>query len=210
LDITHPTIAKAFAHPLRIEIMGLLENRVASPSQLATELGAQLPRTSYHVRQLASMGLIRLVGRQQKRGSIEHFYTAAVRPTIYDADWSEMPGIVKQALIGGRIAQLGKEFATAARAGGFDREEVRVIRTRMTLSPEGWRAVAQELADVLDRIDQLGADEADLLRADPDAERIEATSVMMLFESPPPAAFDAGDLDAASEYDALQDVAPPS
>jgi DNA-binding transcriptional ArsR family regulator len=41
-----PTIAKAYAHPLRMEIMDLLDDRVASPSQLAVELGSPLSLTA--------------------------------------------------------------------------------------------------------------------------------------------------------------------
>jgi DNA-binding transcriptional ArsR family regulator len=209
IDISDPRIAKAYAHPLRIEIMGLLDNRVASPSQLSAELGSPLSLTSYHVRQLAQMGLVRLVRRRQVRGSIEHFYTAVVRPTLYDDAWASIPSIVKHALIGGRLSQLGREVASAAEAGGFERDDMHFTRTRMSLSLEGWQALARELAQLLTRIDQLKVDEAAKLAADPHAEPIEATAVMMLFESPPPGTFDAH-LPDSPTHDEVPDVAPPS
>src|SRR5215210_4683770 len=165
--ITDPTIAKAYAHPLRIELMGLLDNRIASPSQLAAELGSPLSLTSYHVRQLAQMGLVRLVRRRQVRGSIEHFYTAVVRPTLYDDAWANIPSIVQRSLVGGRLAQLGREIATAAEAGGFERDDIHLTRTRMSLSAEGWRIAAREFANLLARLDQLKADEAAKLTAEP-------------------------------------------
>ncbi|MDQ2895534.1 MAG: helix-turn-helix domain-containing protein, partial [Actinomycetota bacterium] len=37
-DITDPSVAKALAHPLRLRILAALEQRTASPSQLAAEL----------------------------------------------------------------------------------------------------------------------------------------------------------------------------
>src|SRR2546423_12946983 len=61
VDITDPRIAKAYAHPLRIHILGMLGDGVASPSEIAGELGAPLTHVSYHVRQLAGLGLIKLV-----------------------------------------------------------------------------------------------------------------------------------------------------
>src|SRR3954463_5863651 len=130
VNITDPTIAKAYAHPLRIQIMGLLDNRTASPSELAVELGSPLSLTSYHVRQLVSWGLVKLVRRRQVRGSIEHFYTAVVRPTLHDEAWGNFPPIVKRAIIGGRVSQLGQEVTAAALAGGFDREDIHLTRTR--------------------------------------------------------------------------------
>jgi DNA-binding transcriptional ArsR family regulator len=203
-------IAKAYAHPLRIEIMGLLDNRVASPRQLATEMGASLPTTSYHVRQLASMKLIKLVKRRQTRGSIEHFYTASVRPRMYDEIWSRIPSIVKRAIIGGRLSQLGNEVFAAAEVGGFDQDEIHLTRTRMTLTREGWEEASQHLAAVLERFDEIKVRDAARIEADPDSARIEATAVMMLFETAPPAMIDAADVATLSDSDALADVAPPS
>lgn len=208
-DITDPTIAKAYAHPLRIEIMGLLDNRVASPVQLAAELGASLPTTSYHVRQLASLNLIKLVKRRQTRGSIEHFYTASVRPRMYDEIWSRIPSIVKRAIIGGRLSQLGKEVFAAAEVGGFEREDIHLTRTRMTLTRDGWDEVSEHLAGVLERLDEIKARDAERVAADPDTAAIEATAVMMLFETPLPAAIDGAALGALS-VDDLADIAPPS
>ena len=53
IDITDAKIVKAYAHPLRIRILDLLDERVASPSELASELETPLSNTAYHVRQLA-------------------------------------------------------------------------------------------------------------------------------------------------------------
>jgi DNA-binding transcriptional ArsR family regulator len=208
-DIADPVIAKAYAHPLRIEIMGLLDNRVASPRQLADELGSPLSLTSYHVRQLMKMGLVKLVSRRQKRGSIEHFYTAVVRPRMYDDTWAQIPTIVKREIVGGRIGQLGKEIATAAMAGSFDREDMHFTRTRASLTPGGWKKAARVFADALAKLDKLKADDASLFEADPHGERIEATAVMLLFESPP-ASFDGDEAGPLIESDELEDLAPPS
>jgi hypothetical protein len=155
-----------------------------------------------------SWGLVKLVRRRQVRGSIEHFYTAVVRPTLYDEAWANFPPIVKRAIIGGRISQLGHEVAAAAEAGGFDREDIHLSRTRATLTPEGWQAVAREFADLLARIDALKESEAAKLKADPHAERIDATVAMMLFESPPPSSFDAHHAGSPT-HDEVADVAPP-
>jgi DNA-binding transcriptional ArsR family regulator len=208
VDITNPVIARAFAHPLRIQIMGLLDNRTASPREIASELGAPLSNTSYHVRQLAHLGLVELVGRRLRRGAVEHFYTAIVRPTIHDDTWATIPPIIKQALVGGRIGQLVEEFGEAAKAGGFDGDDVHVTRTRMTLTEEGWSEVSGALLTMLDRLDAIAKTDAERADADAEAEKIEATAVMMLFESPQP--HGAGGKREALEYDELQDLVPPT
>jgi DNA-binding transcriptional ArsR family regulator len=209
VDITDPVIAKAFAHPLRIEILGLLENRVASPVQLSAELGTGLSQTSYHVRQLRHLGLIKLVRRRMQRGAVEHYYTATVRPTIPDAAWTGTPTVVRRALVGGKIAQIGTEVAAAAGRGGFDRDGAYITRTRLRLSPEGWSAVTREFANAVARIDAIAASEDEAIAEGSVGEPVEGTAVMMFFESPPPDSFESpASLVAATEHDSLEDLAP--
>jgi DNA-binding transcriptional ArsR family regulator len=183
INITDPTVAKAYAHPLRIEILGLLDNRVASPRQLATELDAGLSATSYHVRQLASAKLIRLVRRRQVRGAIEHLYTASVRPTITDAGWATLPQIVKRAYLGGKIAQIGKEVAAAAGQGGFDHEDMHLTRTSVHLTPGAWTAAADILKRALEEIEALDRQAAEPDDEESEPEERHAMAVMMLFEA---------------------------
>lgn len=209
-DITDPVVAKAFAHPLRIQILSLLENRVASPVQIAAELGAGLSHTSYHVRQLKSFGLVRLVKRRMQRGAVEHYYTAVVRPTIPDTAWNRIPEFVRRALVGGKIAQVGNEVTTAANRGGFDREGVVTSRTRLRLSPEGWRKINKEFEKTLERIDAIAEADHEAIARDPDTEIIEATAVHLFFESPSPASFDPAERhpDALDALEDLEDLAP--
>jgi DNA-binding transcriptional ArsR family regulator len=176
-------VAKAYSHPLRVEILGLLDNRVASPRQLATELGAGLSNTSYHVRQLMAAKLIRLVRRRQVRGAIEHYYTANVRPTITDAGWEQLPEIVKRRYLGGKIAQIGKEVAAAATQGGFDRPEMHLTRTSMRLTHAGWKRAAKILAQALDEVEALGAEGAATAADKSGEDELHAIAVMMLFET---------------------------
>lgn len=183
VDITDPTIAKAYAHPLRVQILSLLEDRVATPRQLATELGAGLSTTSYHVRQLAALKLIKLVKRRMKRGAVEHYYTATVRPTITNAAWARVPSIVKRALVGGKIAQTGEEIAAAAERGGFDRNDVHFSRTRLRLLPEDWKQVSDVFERALKDLDAIRTASAAEIEKNPDAEVHEASAVMMFFET---------------------------
>ena len=198
-------VAKAYAHPLRIEILGLLDNRVASPRQLATELETGLSATSYHVRQLAAAKLIRLVRRRQVRGAIEHLYTANVRPTITDVGWARLPRIVKHAYLGGKLAQIGKEVTAAAGQGGFDHEDMHLTRTSIRLTPDAWKVAAEILTRALEEIDGLAA-EHDL--AESDADERHAMVVMMLFEAASPGSFGSGSGGPGARDD-FEDLASP-
>src|SRR5215218_2521186 len=75
-------IAKALAHPLRARILQRLGERVASPGDLAVELGAPLGVVSYHVRMLRDYDCVELVRTEPRRGALQHFYKATARPNL--------------------------------------------------------------------------------------------------------------------------------
>src|SRR4051794_37828743 len=78
-----PRLIKVFAHPLRVRILAILEQRVASPSEIAGELDASLGVVSYHVRRLEALGLIKLVRTTPRRGAVEHHYRADAKHHIF-------------------------------------------------------------------------------------------------------------------------------
>ena len=184
IDITDARLVKAYAHPLRIEILSLLDNRVASPKQIAAELDTPLPNTAYHVRQLAALGLVELVRRTVRGGAVEHHYTTRVRPTIPDELWATLPDIVKRAALGGAAHQALSEMIRAVDQGSFSRDDVHLTRTPARLDARGWSAVSRELHRTLKRVDTIVAETEARLEKDPDAETVEAMTVMALFERP--------------------------
>lgn len=182
VDITDPKLAKAYAHPLRIHILELLDGRVASPRELAKELGAPLSNTSYHVRQLVSFGLVELVGRSARRGAIEHYYTTKVRPTLSDNDWGQLPTIVKHTILRGGLKKALTEMALAAEQGGFDREDMHYTRTTGNLDRKAWAEISRELRETFERIDRIAEESTARSEDDPDAEP--ATVMMLHFAGP--------------------------
>jgi len=180
-DISDPRIIKALTHPLRIQILAALDERTASPSELADELGAPLGNVSYHVRQLAGLGLIKLVKRTPRRGAIEHHYKAVGRPQISDDAWAGTSATVKDAVVGSALSDLGTAVSSAAASGGFSRPDAHLTRTQVTLDDKGWKDLDSELNATLARVQKI-ADASDkrLAKAGEDAASA-ATVVMMLF-----------------------------
>jgi DNA-binding transcriptional ArsR family regulator len=187
-DITDPRIAKAYAHPLRIHILGLLDDRIASPSEIAGELNAPLTHVSYHVRQLAGLGLIRLVRTTPRRGAVEHHYTANIRPKVTDDAWGQIPDVVKKNLVAGWVQQTGAHVADAVKNNGFDRENAHMTRSPFDLDEKGFNAIAKEMTKTLERIERIGAETKKRIEKDPSVETFRATAAMMLFEGPSQAA----------------------
>jgi DNA-binding Lrp family transcriptional regulator len=187
VDITDPKVVRAYAHPLRIRILGLLDNRVASPSEIATELDTPLPNTAYHVRQLAALGFIKLVGRKVRGGAVEHRYTATVRPFVSDDVHARLPDIVKRAIAGGWVEQTIEHMVDAVDGGGFARERSHCSRTAGRLDAQAWDEIADLLGDALKQVQRVIEQSEKRVAKDPESEAPTATTVLALFEGPNPA-----------------------
>ena len=147
-DIGDPRLVKALAHPLRVQILTVLEERTASPSDLADELGAPLGNVSYHVRTLTDLGLLKLVRRRTRRGAVEHYYRARERATVSDRAWSQVPTVVRRSMVGVALEQAIEHAVTAAGSGGFDSDDTSLTRHSVALDDDGVR----ELGGALDRL----------------------------------------------------------
>jgi DNA-binding transcriptional ArsR family regulator len=183
-EIDDPRLVKGLAHPLRIQILRVLENRVASPSEIADEIGAPLGNVSYHVRFLARVGLIELTSTKPRRGAVEHYYRAVGRVRVTDKAWSQVPDVVKSGLISATLDQVGREIGAAAATGGFDRGDAVVSRRGMVLDEQGFAELAAELKMLLDRASEIENRSAERMAvADHAGTAVETGLVTMLFES---------------------------
>jgi DNA-binding transcriptional ArsR family regulator len=207
-DITDPNVAKALAHPLRTRVLAALEDRTASPSQLAVELDVPLGVLSYHVRRLTALGFLRLVKRVPRRGAVEHYYTAAVRSRVTDQAWGATPSIVKQAMLGASLDQVGTMVTDAAAAGGFNAPESRISRLRVSVDEQGWREMARELAASEKRIEAIERESRRRLETSDGGGPLIATVVGMLFQDPPGSGSEGSDAGGSGLGGSGSDPAP--
>jgi DNA-binding transcriptional ArsR family regulator len=180
-DISDPRVIKALTHPLRVEILRALEERVASPSELADEIGAPLGNVSYHVRQLHALGLIKLVKKTPRRGAIEHHYKALARAPISDEAWAGQPTAVKDSVVGASLGQLGAAVNAAAAGGGFTRADAQLLREEFPLDERGFQDAAKELARTREKLAKIRDDAGKRIAKAGDGAR-QANVVLMLFE----------------------------
>lgn len=181
LDITDPKLVKAFAHPLRLQILGLLDGRVASPKEVADELGTPLPNTAYHFRQLVSLGFVELVRRKARGGAIEHYYTAKAKPIVGKRTRDELP----QAVAAGtdrRAAEAIAEMVAAGDAGRFNCKGAQMRRLGARLDEKGRRAIVAELVRAGERFEALAKESETRLADDPNAESVNAMLVTAFFQ----------------------------
>src|SRR5215213_10320840 len=125
LDLVDPRIAKALSHPMRARILGILDERVASPNEIAELIDERLPNVSYHVRALLDLGCIELVDTAQRRGAIEHYYRALVRPLFSDRDWKRLPPSARQAISDVGLQMIWADTSEAMTTGTFEKRSDR-------------------------------------------------------------------------------------
>lgn len=181
-DIQDPRLVKALAHPLRVRILAILENRTASPSEIAEELGLRLTNVSYHVRILAEYKLIKLVRRTPRRGAVEHHYKALGRMQISDSAWGDAPDVVKEAFVGAILAQASAYVNKAAAEGGFDAPEAHISRQPVILDAQGWRELSRDTLALMERARQIEKESALRLKGAGHEHELAAGLVVMLFQ----------------------------
>jgi DNA-binding transcriptional ArsR family regulator len=177
-------LVRAIGHPLRLRLLTIFNERVASPSDLAAELGEPIGNVSYHTRILARLGCVELVKTKQVRGAVEHYYRAVVRPVFSDDDWAELPLSVRKSLAGTVLTEIADDIGGSANEGGFDRDDVHLSRTPLVLDKPGWSELNTLLQELSARALAIQAQSADRLQNDGSESSEAAALVLMLFEAP--------------------------
>ena len=179
-------IAKAFAHPLRVQILIILNERVASPNNLAKELGESLNLVAYHVRVLEKFECIELVKTKQRRGATEHFYRATRRQFFTDREWEGMPASLRPGLSDAMLKAVLDDIGEAVNNATFDELADRHLsRTPMVVDKKGWEDVSSLLADTLDRVLEIQTEASQRLAESGEGSMLSKVEILH-FKSPQP------------------------
>jgi DNA-binding transcriptional ArsR family regulator len=183
-NIDDPRYVKAMSHPLRVRILAMLDERKASPNQLAGWLDASLGTVAYHVRTLQQLGLIELVGETRVRGAVEHHYRAKARPMVTEEGWAKAPPIAKQAAVGSSLDVIGEYARASAAAGGFDRTDAQLRRAMVRLDARGFAQLSKACDKLLEQAQKIEAAAAERSAKKPHADDVvEAGLGVLLFEA---------------------------
>ena len=182
-NIDDPRYVKALSHPLRVRILALLDERAASPVELAGWLGATLGAVAYHVRTLERIGLIELVRETRVRGAVEHHYRAKERPSVSDEAWAAASPMVKQAAVSASLETISAYTRAASAAGGFDHGNSHLARAPMELDARGFNELSRACLRILAQIDRIEEASNERIALNPHSgETKDIALVMMLFE----------------------------
>jgi DNA-binding transcriptional ArsR family regulator len=175
-------LVKALAHPLRVEILTILNERMASPNELSKELDEGLSQVSYHVKVLKDFDTIEMVKTEPRRGAVEHYYRATARAFFTDRDWKTLPDSVKPGVSAAAIRMIIEDVLNALKSGTFDaRDDRHVSWTPGVVDQQGWEESATLVKETLEKVIKIHAESSKRL-AKSGEEGIPATTVLMNFE----------------------------
>lgn len=175
----------AMSHPLRAQVLNVLNERVASPKEIADHLGEPIPNVSHHAKRLVQLGCAELVDKRQVRGAIEHFYRATER-TIVDLDeWNELDPLVAENFVCAIMQSGLDDFVSSVKAKmvGTD-ERFMLVRTRVLLDEEGLSEAVKIQERAYEEILEAQARAADRL-ASSGEDGIHVSTWLGCFEVPP-------------------------
>lgn len=177
-------LAKALAHPLRMQILTSLHRGISSPNQLSQELGEPLGNVSYHVKTLLEYDCIELVKTEPRRGAVEHFYRATERAFLSDKDWEQIPASTRQGISGVILESIGADATRALLEDTLEkRTDSHITRTPLVLDDQGFKDLSAVLNEVLERANAIQDEAASRLNKDK-GESISTMMAILHFETP--------------------------
>jgi DNA-binding transcriptional ArsR family regulator len=146
-------LVKSLAHELRAEILAILNERMASPNELAKELGEGLSQVSYHVKVLKDYKVITLVKTEPRRGAVEHYYRATSRAFLTDRDWHELPKSAREAMSADLFQMILDDVVASLEGEVLDeREDRHMSWTPMMVDEQGWSEITGILGEALKQV----------------------------------------------------------
>lgn len=178
-------LIKALAHPLRWQILALLNEREWSPNELSEELVEGLSQISYHVKVLNDYELIEMIKTEPRRGAVEHFYRAVERAYLPTGISKNLPQSGRDIIANKVLQDIDNDLGAAIKSRKlYERADHHITWTPEYLDEEGCTK-ANELADeFVKRFIEIGAESANRLAKNKDAgERIAITAALLVFPS---------------------------
>jgi len=184
-EVIDQRLVKALAHPLRIKILEILTERIASPNRISGDLDEGLSHVAYHTRALDRYGCLELVDTAQRRGATEHFYKAAPHSFIGDRIWRRVPRALLGGISGATLQSFMDRAVAALEAGTIDgRDDTTLSWMPVLLDEQGWSEVTATMGETVDKVLAVQAESRERLGKRKGRGAISAIVGVASFETP--------------------------
>jgi len=176
-------VVRAMGHPVRVQALVILNERVASPNEIAKELDQTVGHVSYHIKVLKECECIELVDTAPRRGAMEHYYRATDRAFLNSEEWATLPASLRPGISASGIDNILKDVSAAVAGGTFDARVNRHLSwTPILIDEQGWDELQDALDRMLERVFEIQSESAERLVAE-DAPGIPVSVAMLGFEA---------------------------
>ncbi len=148
IALTEPSQVKALGHPLRNTILGLLHERAATVTELASALERPKSTVAHHVKVLVETGLLRVVRTRRVRAIEERFYGRTARMFYVG---------VERSADGGELPRDFNDFEVAAResVAAYEAGKLWGFIRHARISEEQASAFWERMAELVAEFDRL-------------------------------------------------------
>jgi DNA-binding transcriptional ArsR family regulator len=112
-------LVEAIGHPLRQHVLAVLNERVASTSEIGREIDLEVSSFYHHVELLENLGFLELVESRKRRGANERFLQAKEAVLFDDEAWEKVPPSVRSDMAGSHVLLILDELAKTLRSRAF-------------------------------------------------------------------------------------------
>jgi hypothetical protein len=181
-------LSNVFSHPLRAELLALLNEQPGSPQDLMERLAARgepqtLDLIAYHVRVLERNNAIQLVDTESTNGTTKHVYAANRKMLIDGDDWLELPDDAQISICANAIGEAVERAQTALQHGTIQKDDPVIVNLRLDADEAAWAHIRERVMIAWDEIESL---QPDVIARTPDpTKRFPVTVSLLAYKSPP-------------------------
>jgi DNA-binding transcriptional ArsR family regulator len=148
-------LIKALSHPLREHCLAVLNERVASTSDIGHEIDLEVPAFYHHVELLEELGCIERVESRRRRGAEEHFFQARETMLFDDSAWEKVPASIRSDIVGSHLRSVMDELVSALLNGAFRARATHTTWLPGIFDKLGWQECLTLMNETLVRIREI-------------------------------------------------------
>jgi DNA-binding transcriptional ArsR family regulator len=135
---------RATAHPIRLRIMSLLTGAPMTAAEVARELGITHANASYHMRNLATGGLIVAAGEEKIRGGVakRYRYVASNERDRKHRPWTDEER-------GANFEAIARELLRRLRTTRFGEAKNQLTDGDLWVEPETWEEISVRVSQAM-------------------------------------------------------------
>lgn len=158
-------LVEAVGHPVREHILAVLNERVASPTEIGDELELDVTAFFKHVQTLERLGFIECVGTRRSRGGIERFYRATATLFFDDESWNCVPATVRADVCAYLLRTIAEASGGALAAGKLGTGKAEHLSwSPGVVDARGRKEAMEILEDALARLERVQEESSTRLR----------------------------------------------